>query len=103
MQNQIIGLSQLCLSKVNLDLNCANMISNYLIMKPAHLRELDLSWNKFTQKGVSLICQSVQATTQLESFNISYNVIDPNDPLKEFAGWLRTNYNLKHVNLSGVL
>lgn len=63
-----MNLQTLALAKLQLDYQCAELISAILQSYPPELKELDLSWNKFTPKGGSLILRSLSGNNKLEQF-----------------------------------
>lgn len=96
-------LHSLTLSKLNLGMRSAEQLAAMLEDMPVFLKELDLSYNKFTCKGTSLICKHLKGNNNIEHLNLAFNLVDPADPLTALGNFLRANQHLMHLNLSGVL
>lgn len=72
-------------------MSSAEQLAAMLADMPVFLKELDLSYNKFTSKGTSLICKNLKGNNNIEYLNLAFNLVEASDPLSAFGSFLRTN------------
>lgn len=67
------------------------------------LREIDLSWNRFTPAQMTTLFASLRYNYYVENLNLAFNPFPAEDKLKDFGSWLRKNETLQHLDISGCL
>ena len=94
-------LQELRLANNKLDDVSAEALSLFLYKQVCQIQKIDLSRNKITSKGASLLFQSIKQNLFMTHLNFEDNSQLGNGNLRELEHFFNNNQTLTHLNMSG--
>lgn len=98
-----LRLENLTLSGVPLSRDSTKMLIKIMEDKMPCLFYLDLSWCRLKTDQLQSLLDSIMTNNYLQDLNIAYNPVSVSATLDSLCTFIRTNSQLQHLNLSGVL
>ena len=72
-------------------------------LRKPNLKQLDISWNKISTKQMTKFLETLKGNFHIISLNIAFNPVSKTDNIKPLEWFIRQNYSLQYLDLSGVL
>ena len=84
-----LKLQTLTLSRIDLDVRSADMLTKVLGRKAPCLKELDISWSNMTTVQMNGVFRALKGNTYLRSVNVAFNPISKDDNCLELGNFIR--------------